>query len=741
MKRIVLVSNRLPITAEKKKGQIHYTTSVGGLATGLDSFHQSNKCLWIGWPGLKGDRIMAPEKEKIRTHLYQHNCIPVFLTRSDIEKFYDGFSNKTIWPLFHYFPQHTFYETDLWKSYVHVNELFADAVLEHARDDDVIWVHDYQLMLLPALLREKLPNATIGFFLHIPFPSLEIFRLLPWRNELLTGLLGADLIGFHTYDYIRHFLNSVRRLLGHEYTFSQISYGSRLVKADVFPMGIDYKRFSSVGSDPEVKKEITSIREKTGDRALIIAIDRLDYTKGILQRLSAFDLFLDRNPDMKEKVTMILVEVPSRTAVESYRQLKRDIDESIGRINGKHGSLGWAPVLNLYRTLPFSTLCALYQTCDVALVTPLRDGMNLVAKEYVATKKENSGVLILSEMAGAAREMGEAIVVNPNNIDEIAAAIKEALCMEKEEQVNRIALMQQRLTRYDVRRWAHDFVSRLEQTRHLREKLQSHRLSKKMRDKLISEAANSSKALLMLDYDGTLVPHSSKPHKSIPGEKLLQLLNRLTDFSGYDVAIVSGRNKETLERWFGKTNVILCAEHGVWIKKPSDKWEILEPQENNWKKELKPLLELFTDRTPGSVLEEKDYSLAFHFRNTDPELAALRVSELKDAILDQVSNLNLGIIEGNKVIEIKNAGINKGTVGLKLLQLKDWDFTLAIGDDETDEYLFSVLPKETWSIKVGMNPTRARFGVESIKEVKELLEILSKIEQSCSSDSKKLTEV
>ncbi|MFP4013041.1 MAG: bifunctional alpha,alpha-trehalose-phosphate synthase (UDP-forming)/trehalose-phosphatase [Chitinispirillaceae bacterium] len=722
MRRIILVSNRLPITVDKRKGVLHYHHSVGGLATGLDTFHQSRECMWIGWPGIASDRTKEAEKNQITETLSESRCIPVFLSRAEIDKFYNGFSNRTIWPLFHYFPQHAVFQSDLWDSYLHVNRVFCEEIVKQAKEGDLIWVHDYQLMLLPSLLRERMPNATIGFFLHIPFPSLETFRLLPWRNELLQGLMGSDLIGFHTYDYLRHFLNSTRRLLGYENTFCQISYQGRTIKSDVFPMGIDYKRFSQINTLPEVQKEEKSIRRKVGNQKLIIAIDRLDYTKGILQRLEAFDLFLDRYPRQRGKVTMFLIEVPSRTSVESYRQLKKQIDELIGRINGKHGNIGWVPVLNLYRTLPFSTLGALYHTCDIALVTPLRDGMNLVAKEYVATKQDTPGVLILSEMAGAAREMGEALIVNPNNIGEIAETIREALEMSEEEQKNRMRNMQTRLRRYDVRRWAQDFVAKLEGALELRRKLKTHQLSDRNREHLLKKAAQSQKTLILLDYDGTLVNFQDKPQKASPDKKLLKLLKKLNAEPANTVVIISGRDKNSLEKWFGDTELTLCAEHGVWIKEPNGQWDTIEPQQDQWKKEITPLMQLFTDRTPGALLEEKDYSLAFHYRNADPELADLRVRELMDALIHLVSNLNLSVMEGNRVIEVKNAGINKGIVASKFLERSEWDLVVAAGDDVTDEYLFSSLPTNAYSIKVGLEPSKARFSLQSVEHIRELLQ-------------------
>lgn len=453
MGRLLIVSNRLPVTVVKRDGRVHLAASVGGLATGMGSFYRERNALWIGWPGISQQRAKDDE-ESIRRDLLERDCVPVFLSHQSIDNYYYGFCNKTIWPLFHYFVQHVTYDKGLWENYKRVNKVFRDAVLEVAQPDDTIWLHDYHLMLLPEMLRKRLPDAKIGFFLHIPFPSYEILRLLPWRCEILEGLLGADLVGFHTYDYVRHFIDSVRSLTGHEFNLGQFHVGNRRVKVDAFPMGIDYNVFEQKGSTTQVKREIKRLRNRLGFRTIILSFDRLDYTKGIVERLEAFDLFLERYPQYRDNVTMVIGAVPSRTRMESIVTLKRRVDEMVGRINGKYGSVSWMPVWYLYRSLPFNMLVAFYQLADVCLVTPLRDGMNLVAKEFIASKPGGEGVLILSEMAGAAKELGEAVLVNPNNKEAIAEAMREALTMPEEEQIERNRRMQQQLKRCDVRQWA-----------------------------------------------------------------------------------------------------------------------------------------------------------------------------------------------------------------------------------------------------------------------------------------------
>jgi trehalose 6-phosphate synthase/phosphatase len=723
MKRLLIVSNRLPVSIERKRGEVYFQPSVGGLASGLGSFYKSYNSLWIGWPGISLAKKEGDEKRNIEKRLLaEFNSLPVFLSQNDIENYYHGFCNKTIWPLFHYFPQYVVYEESHYQTYKRINMLFCDAVMEVAREDDIIWVHDYHLMLLPKLIRERLPDATIGFFLHIPFPVYEIFHLLPWRKEILEGLLGADLIGFHTYDYAKHFLGNVRKLLGYEHTLGQITGEDHLIKVDVFPMGVDYDGYARASQSPEVMKDAGKLRKNIGETKIILSIDRLDYSKGIPQRLEAFDTFLTRNPGYKEQVTLILVAVPSRTQVEHYKLLKKQVDELIGKINGEHGTMGWIPISYHYRFLRFPTLNALYRVADVALITPLRDGMNLIAKEYLASTIDGKGVLILSEMAGASKELGEALIVNPNDKEEVAAALEKALAMPEEEQIERNRIMQKRLQRYNVRRWAEDFIERLLSIKEHQREMGARMLTPPLRQQLISDYHKSRRRLLLLDYDGTLIPFFTRPEAAIPIDDLLTLLEGLSADHQNEVVIISGRDRKTLEQWFGSMDLGLIAEHGAWLKEKE--WQALEASANEWKGEIRSILELYVDRTPGSFIEEKDFSLVWHYRKADAGLASVRARELKDALLHLSTNLDLGVLEGSKVMEIKHIGINKGRAAQRWLAKEPWDFILAIGDDVTDEDIFAVLPESAYTIKVGLSLSKAKFNIASPFEVRELLATL-----------------
>ncbi|MFC1992619.1 bifunctional alpha,alpha-trehalose-phosphate synthase (UDP-forming)/trehalose-phosphatase [Chloroflexota bacterium] len=721
MPKLVIVSNRLPVSVEKKRSGLHYESSVGGLATGLGSFYKSFDCVWIGWPGIDLEKIKG-EEDEVEAKLQAEGCYPLFLSEHDVEDFYHGFCNNTIWPLFHYFSQYVVYGKELWQSYVRVNEAFANAVVEVAEEDDIIWVHDYHLMLLPELVRQKLPGATIGFFLHIPFPSFEVFRMLPWRKEILEGLLGADLVGFHTYDYARHFLDSVHNLLGYEAFMGQIITAERAIRTDVFPMGIDYERYHSAAQRRRVQTEASKVRARLGDCKIILSIDRLDYTKGIVERLEAFRIFLERNPGQREKLVLVLVVVPSRTKVEQYAQLKSRVDELVGAINGKYGSISWTPIWYLYRSIPFHSLIALYNMADVGLVTPLRDGMNLIAKEYVATKIDGKGVLVLSETAGAARELGEAIAINVNNQEEIVEALEEALAMPEEEQIERNRSMQKRLQHYNAMRWAEEFVDRLINAKKLQQEMEAKVLTYEAQGRLINDFQKASRRLLLLDYDGTLVPFSGRPAWAKPTDEVIKLLEEFARSPRNEIVLISGRDKTTLEQWFGGLNIGLVAEHGVWAKEKFMEWKIAETLTSDWKEEVRPLLELCVDRTPASFLEEKDFSLAWHYRRANPRLGSLRARELVNDLLNLTANLNLQVLEGSKVVEVKNAGINKGRAALRWVSREKWDFILSIGDDLTDEDVFKVLPYTAWSIKVRFGASAAKFSLGSSSQVRALLE-------------------
>lgn len=735
--RLLVVSNRLPFTATEVGGDLQFQGSAGGVASGLSAYFGSadasiSDYLWIGWPG--GTIQKSKNRATLRQEaLDMHRSYPVFLSEVQMENFYHGFCNKIVWPLFHYFPSYAQYKSEYWEHYKHVNEAFCAAVVEAYRPGDTIWVHDYHLMLLPGLLRRELPDAKIGFFLHIPFPAYEIFQLIPdrWRAEILQGLLGADLVGFHAYGYTHNFLRSVLRTFGYEHNLGLIKSPTHRTKADTFPMGINFEGFHTASRSEKVEEITHQMIARMPQTKLVLSIDRLDYTKGIINRLEAFELFLERHPEWRGRVTLALVTVPSRVAVEHYRQTRSRIEALVGHINGRFGSMLWSPVTYQYRSLGFEELIGMYKAADVALVTPLRDGMNLIAKEYIASQTSGEGVLILSETAGAAGELGEAIIINPNSRDEIADAIKSALEMPASEQRRRNETMQQRLRAYDIRSWAGDFLEKLNEMQEEQNALSARALNAPARTNLVAQYRSAQRRLILLDYDGTLTGYAVNPSVVAPTGKLMMMLERLAQDPANDVVLISGRDKHTLEEWFGGLPIDMVAEHGLWAREKAGDWTMLRSiacTPDAWKHSIRPILDLYTNRLPGSLVEEKDFSLAWHYRGADPEHAHIRTSELLDHLLNFTMNRDMQILLGNKVIEVRQTGVSKGIAARRWLDNpnQQYDFILATGDDRTDEELFRELPDMSWSIKVvgDTSPSAARCWVESHDAMLALLDDL-----------------
>lgn len=729
MNKTIIVSNRLPLQVSIEENKLEITPSVGGLATGMKSVHKEGNGIWVGWSGVVEEELNSDLSSRVEQAIKKEKCVSVPLNKSEIELYYEGFSNRALWPLFHYFMEYTDFEKREWEVYKSVNQKFADVVLANLNDGDTVWVHDYQLLLLPALIKEKQPNTTVGFFLHIPFPSYEIFRTFPWRKQILKGMLGADLLGFHTYDYERHFLSSVQRILRLDVNFNQIIYRDRTIKVDSFPMGIDYKKYSQAAKDhfsgSKVKSELFKKLEEHASegKKLILSIDRMDYTKGIPNRIKAFEYFLEKYPEFKEKVRLVMLAVPSRSNVPQYQKLKRETDELVGRINGKYATVSWTPIWYFYRSLPFDDLIDLYISSDVALITPIRDGMNLVAKEYVATRTNKDGVLILSEMAGASQEMNESILINPNNFEDFADSLKTAIEMPLKEQHVRMKFLQKRLKRYDVEKWAKEFLESLKSTNTFKDEAVVQKLDSDLEKYIAQEFHEKTNKLLLLDYDGTLVGFKDNPQDAEPDEKLFALLDGLNQRSDTKVVLISGRDRDTFEKWFGDKNYTLVTDHGVWLRE-NKKWVALERLKIDWMDNIRPILETFVDRTPGTFIETKNYSLAWHYRTADPELAKIRTMELNTVLTSMVANNNLSILKGNKVIEIKSSNVSKGRATSRLLMEEKYDFVAVIGDDWTDEYMFEESPHWAYTIKVGHAKTKAKYQIKDPSKVREFLEKL-----------------
>jgi trehalose 6-phosphate synthase/phosphatase len=728
--RLLIISNRLPLTIKKTDNKLICRQSSGGLITAINAYLNKDgrdafiEKIWMGVPGCSPEEWSLADCSRTTDYQFQ----PVFINTEQYDAYYNGFSNSLLWPLFHYFPSYAEYQPEAFEAYMEVNRNFAGLLSTEIRPGDIIWIHDYHLLPLAGMLRDAFPEITIGLFLHIPFPAYELFRVIPkeWQRELLKGMLGADLIGFHTMEYAAYFLEAVELELKLKPEESIVFWEERHVKIEAFPISIDFEHFQNAANEENVVANRQRYLQLKGDKQMLFSVDRLDYTKGIHNRIRAYKNFLTEHPEYLGRVVFTLIIVPSRDGIKKYADRKSAIDEYIGDLNSALGTLDWKPVIYQYQHLEFDELVALYTACDVALITPMRDGMNLVAKEFVASRTDQRGVLILSEMAGAAKELTEALLINPNDEHGISEAIKTALNMPVEEQEERMAAMQDRIKTYDVNTWAADFFEQLEKVKNLQQNYAIKRLDSFSRVKLLDAYAVAKRRLILLDYDGTLVPFAKEPGLALPSNELLALLKELAENQRNDVYIISGRDSITLNNWLGHLPVGLVAEHGAKVRLKGDSWKnkvtITEHLTG-----VEAIMAKFVNKCPHSFIEHKEFSLAWHYRNAEIFQGKIRAKELYKELLTHTSNLPLDVLNGHKVIEVRDRLINKGAAVMDILKTKSYDYILCLGDDQTDEDMFKILLTVTGActIKVGDKPSFANYNVYSPYQVQSLLQTIA----------------
>jgi len=727
MSQVIIVSTRLPISVSKKDGKLSFTPSIGGLATGLSSYASKGRNTWIGWPGISSDELTKQDKLDIVNELAKHNCSPVFLTKRQIDDFYNGYSNDVLWPIFHKLPYRKKNEEKYkrwWQSYRSVNQLFSDTTSSLARQGSQIWVHDYQLMLVPEMLRREVIDASIGFFLHIPFPDSKTLSKLPERDALLRGILGSDLAGFHTTSYVENFLencqNSEIGLVG----FDQVVVEEHAVKVTNFPMGIDYQKYANARKSKVVKAAVKRYRKRYRGQKVIVAVDRMDPSKGLVERLKAYRELLAANPKLHDKVVFALIAAPSRTEISAYKKLSLKLDVIVEEINSTFGSEKWHPVDFMNTSQPFEEVSALFSVADVAFIAPLRDGMNLAAKEFVASNRKR-GVLILSETAGAAEQLRDALIVDPKKPAAVVDALQQALTMPRRELRGRLKRMRKQLSTETVQVWAKSFVDTLQKPV-LGTKPRTITLNRSLTKEIIKHYNHSNTRLLLLDYDGTLIPFNTDYKLATPPKAIRNALAGLRADKRNDVTVISGRSATDLEKWFGDIGIGLVAEHGANWKYPGQKrWHTSDRAESRWKAVILPILEKYSALTPGARIEIKPHSLVWHYRNAPAYYAQKYAVIIKRALKPIVKTYGLQVFQGNKILEIKNPYINKGSAVQPLLKRKH-DFILAIGDDITDEDLFEALPESSTTIKVGRGASWASYRVTDDTEVIALLKKLSK---------------
>ncbi|XP_074311183.1 alpha,alpha-trehalose-phosphate synthase [UDP-forming] 1-like [Silene latifolia] len=722
--RLLVVANRLPVSAVRRsEDSWSLDISAGGLVSALLGVKEF-EARWIGWAG-----VNVPDKvgqNALTKALAEKRCIPVFLDEEIVHQYYNGYCNNILWPLFHYLglPQEDRLATtrsfqSQFAAYKKANQMFADVVNEHYEEGDVVWCHDYHLMFLPECLKNHNEKMKVGWFLHTPFPSSEIHRTLPSRSELLRAVLRADLVGFHTYDYARHFVSACTRILGLEGTPEGVEDDQgRLTRVAAFPIGIDSERFIRALELPQVQEHIRELTERFSGRKVMLGVDRLDMIKGIPQKLLAFEKFLEENSYWKDKVVLLQIAVPTRTDVPEYQKLTSQVHEIVGRINGRFGSLIRVPIHHLDRSLDFHALCALYAVTDVALVTSLRDGMNLVSYEYVACQDAKKGVLILSEFAGAAQSLGAgALLVNPWNVTEVAAAIGKALNMSDEEREKRHQLNFAHLTTHTSQEWAETFVSELNDT-----VVEAQLRITQIRPPLpVDYAANHflscSNRLLILGFNATLTEAVDTPGRR-GGDQIKEMelklhpdlkepLINLCKDPKTTIVVLSGSGRPVLDENFGNYDMWLAAEHGMFLRHTRrGDWMTTMPEHLNldWVPSVKHVFEYFTERTPRSHFELRETSLVWNYKYADFEFGRLQARDMLQHLwTGPISNAAVEVVQGSRSVEVRAVGVTKGSAIDRILGeivhskplTSPIDYVLCIGHFlEKDEDVFTFFEPE-----------------------------------------------
>jgi trehalose 6-phosphate synthase/phosphatase len=740
MSRWITVANRLPFSLAQKvgAGPRKVTTASGGLVSALSGVRTEGERLWIGcapdgltageWPELQKS-IPSGEGE------WQYQ--PVFAEKSLYDSYYDGFCNDVLWPMLHYQTELVDFDIQHWNAYKQVNEMIAKEIAQTAKADDLIWIHDYHLFLVPKILKALRPDLKIGFFLHVPFPSSEIFRQLPVREEILDSLLHADLVGFHDYSYLRHFGSCLLRILGVESNFLSVVRGGHTTKLGVFPVSIDTEHFVERTKDAKVRALGEDMERPY---FMFLGVDRLDYMKGLDLKLKAFQTLLRRFPQYKEKVGLLQVAVPTRQGVPVYNELARETARLVGEINGEFSTPNWSPIHYIHASVSFDRMLGLYRAADGLLVSSKRDGMNLVALEYVASQDlERPGVVLLSEFAGAISTLSHSIPLNPWDLEDTARKMQLAMEMPLQERAHRMKTMQDFLNNYTATDWAQSFISTLQsqEIEGVVEGPQAITVSdgaiQSIKNRII--ARTPKRMTIFVDYDGTLVPIENTPEKAVMTEQLRQDVQALRKYPWLDIVVVSGRDSRFLSNQFDGLPVYLAAEHGaMWFDPNPGRWlRRIHRSRKNWYPTALKIVSDYSLRTPHSQVEKKHFAVAWHYRQSPNEFGEFQARKLAEELELGLANLPVNILRGKKVIEVRAIEADKGVFANFFLEeqanhrhhdAKEDNFVLALGDDRTDEDLFQVLHHRGLSVRVGHGPSAADYSLASQNQVMPFLKAL-----------------
>lgn len=730
----IFVSNRLPFNIDAKTGEMQRGS--GGLVSALLAVSLDEPFAWLGFEtDKKNAAILNAQASKLNPNM---QCRAVVLSRDVYDRYYDGVSNDLIWPLFHYEGHLAIFSRKNWESYVEANQAMADAITDIAADGDTVWIHDFHFLLLPKMLRERNATLKIGFFLHIPFPSAEVFRQLPVREEVLRGLIQCDLIGFHEHSYLRQFIVSLKAILGIESTMFEAQIDNHTLHLGVYPISIDSEAYRKKATTHAVLAQTQAYRYMSRVPYQILGVDRLDYTKGLELKLRGFQQALRKYPELVGNVSLLQVAVPTRQKVPYYMKIRKVIEQLVGSINGEFGGPDYVPVQYIFNSVEETKLLALYRRANAALITSKRDGMNLVAMEYVIAQDiETPGCLILSEFAGAASFLSDALIINPWDMDSVADAIYRAYTMPEPERRERLANLQEILSRYSATKWAEGFLSDLDRARNAHLESPTLFLTRDAEHwpaVLQSRLRSAKKLRLVIDYDGTLVAIEKKPERAILTAKTRQLLESLKDQA--EIYILSGRSRDFLDQQFPDTKFFLGAEHGAFYKAPGGVWESRVASDlQTWYPQVEKVMQSYAERVPLSFVEKKEASLVWHFRESPKDFADFQSRKLDDELQIGMANEPVTVAMGLRILEAKSVECNKGNFLRRVMQAEaelggESAFYICMGDDRTDEDMFRVLDDQGVSIKVGNETSQAQFRLHRQAEVDDFLRELDKFRRN-----------
>ncbi|EHA8591475.1 alpha,alpha-trehalose-phosphate synthase [Cocos nucifera] len=795
--RTIIVANQLPIRAARQPevGGWCFTWDQDSLLHQVkDSIgdHKDMEFIYIG--SLREEIPVSEQDEVAKILLETFNCVPAFLPADLLSRFYHGFCKQQLWPLFHYMLPLSpdlggRFDRSLWQAYVSANKIFADKILEVINpDDDFVWIHDYHLMVLPTFLRKRFNRVKLGFFLHSPFPSSEIYRTLPVREELLRSLLHSDLIGFHTFDYARHFLSCCSRMLGLTYESKRgyigLEYYGRTVSIKILPVGIHMGQLGSVLSLPETEVKVAELMKQfyDRDRIMLLGVDDMDIFKGISLKLLAFEQLLVQHEEWRGRVVLVQIANPARGRGKDVKEVQTESNAMVKRINEAFGRPGYKPVILIDKPLEFYERMAYYVVAGCCLVTAVRDGMNLIPYEYVIARQGNENLnkvlhlssstpkksmLVVSEFIGCSPSLSGAIRVNPWNIDAVSDSMVSALEMAEAEKQLRHEKHYRYVSTHDVGYWANSFLQDLQRTcrDHNRRRCWGigfglgfrvvaldPNFRKLAMEHIVSAYRRTRTRAILLDYDGTLMPQASI--KKSPCIRSIEILNTLCRDKNNTVFLVSARSRSKLSEWFSPCeNLGMAAEHGYFLRLKRDAdWETCIPATDcSWKQIAEPVMRLYTETTDGSTIEDKETSLVWCYEDADPDFGSCQAKELLDHLESVLANEPVSVKSGTNNVEVKPQGVNKGLVAERLLStMRDRgllaDFVLCIGDDRSDEDMFEVISSamtgpslapnaEVFACTVGRKPSKAKYYLDDTAEIFRLMQGLAFVSQQAPGSS------